>query len=81
MSAGEAIIQPNPGVFPRVFTTIEVVFGKTMPDVDPLGYQPDHPIYEVLQAVGVVRADATNLDPCSWRGQEGSFAAEVRGQL
>jgi hypothetical protein len=58
--AGEALSQANPGVFPRVFSTIEVVFGKTMPDVDPLGYQPDHPIYEVLQDIGVV------IEPESW---------------
>jgi hypothetical protein len=52
--AGEAVIRANPGVFPRVFSTIEVVFGKTMPDVDPLGYQPDHPIYEVQQDIGFI---------------------------
>jgi hypothetical protein len=61
--AGEALIQANPGVFPRMFTTMEVVFGKTMPDVDPLGYQPDHPIYEVLQDVGVV------VEPGGWSSQ------------
>lgn len=31
-----------------------------MPDVDPLGYQPDHPIYEVLQNIGVV------IEPEGW---------------
>ncbi len=58
--AGEAVIRANPGVFPRVFSTIEVAFGKTMPEVDPLGYQPDHPIYEVLQDIGVV------VEPEAW---------------
>jgi hypothetical protein len=41
---------------------MEVVFGKTLPDVDPLGYQPDHPIYEVLQDAGVV------VEPGGWSG-------------
>lgn len=58
--AGEALLQAQPGVFPLVFTRIFVVFGKTMPDVDPLGYQPDHPIYEVLQNIGVV------IEPEGW---------------
>jgi hypothetical protein len=31
-----------------------VVFGKTMPDVDPLGYQSWQPILEVLTDVGAV---------------------------
>lgn len=60
VSAAEALIRANPGVFPLVFSRIDVVFGKTLPDVDPLGYQPDHPIYEVLQDVGLV------IEPESW---------------
>jgi hypothetical protein len=31
-----------------------VVYGKTIPDVDPLGYQPEHAILEVLTDVGAV---------------------------
>lgn len=60
VSAAEALIRANPGVFPLVFSRIDVVFGKTLPDVDPLGYQPDHPIYEVLQDVGLV------IEPEGW---------------
>jgi hypothetical protein len=51
ISAADALIKANPGVFPLAFSRIDVVFGKTLPDVDPLGYQPDHPIYEVLHLV------------------------------
>jgi hypothetical protein len=60
LSAAEALLKAEPDRFPLVFSEISVVFGKTMPDVDPLGYQPDHPIYEVLQDVGVV------IEPESW---------------
>jgi hypothetical protein len=51
--AAEALLDAEPNRFPLVFSEINVTFGKTMPDVDPLGYQPDHPIYEVLQDLGV----------------------------
>jgi hypothetical protein len=37
-----------------------VVFGRTIPDVGPLGHQPEDPIIEVLADVGVV------LDPDSY---------------
>ena len=52
--AGEALRRTNPGAFPLVFRETHVVFGKTIPDVDPLGYRPDHAIYEVLEDVGIV---------------------------
>jgi hypothetical protein len=60
VSAAQALLGAGVAPFPVVFTDIRVVFGKTMPDVDPLGYQPDHPIYEVLQDVGVV------IEPEGW---------------
>jgi hypothetical protein len=37
-----------------------VRFGRTMWNVDPLGYQPDHPLYEVLCDVGAI------CDPDGW---------------
>ena len=55
--AGEALRRANPDAFPLVFRETHVVFGTTIPDVDPLGYQPDHAIYEVLQDVGIVSED------------------------
>src|SRR3954470_17731730 len=58
--AATALLDAHPDTFPRVFRDIRVRFGRTMPDVDPLGYQPDHPIYEILQDVGVV------IEPASW---------------
>src|SRR3954471_21218028 len=60
VSAATALLKAHPDVFPRVFREIRVRFGRTMPDVDPLGYQPEHPIYEILQNVGVV------VEPESW---------------
>jgi hypothetical protein len=68
--AGEALRNANPNVFPRVFNEIHIVFGKTLPDVDPLGYQPEHAIYEVLQDVGVV----TEPDGWSSRSEQDSSA-------
>jgi hypothetical protein len=61
--AAEALLDAEPNRFPLVFSEINVTFGKTMPDVDPLGYQPDHPIYEVLQDLGVV------IEPEGWSSQ------------
>ena len=52
--AGEALVASDPRVFPFDFAGVIVVFGRTMPDVDPLGYQPEHPIMEVLATVGAV---------------------------
>jgi hypothetical protein len=60
VQAAEALLRAEPNTFPRVFSEIRVVFGKTLPEVDPVGYQPDDPIYEVLQDVGVV------IEPDSW---------------
>src|SRR4051794_18444188 len=61
--AAQALLDAYPTAFPRVFREIRVRFGRTMPDVDALGYQPDHPIYEILQDVGVV------IEPESWSSQ------------
>jgi hypothetical protein len=52
---------PEPGPILGVqLTDIRRTLGKTLPDVDPLGYQPDHAIYEVLSDVGAV------VEPESW---------------
>jgi hypothetical protein len=53
VSAAEALPRASVGSFPLVFGDIRVVFGETLPDVDSLGYQPDHPVSEVLQDVGM----------------------------
>jgi hypothetical protein len=53
VSAAEALLNSALASFPRVFSDMRAVLGGTLPNVDPLGYQPDHPIYEVLQDVGV----------------------------
>jgi hypothetical protein len=58
--AGDAVVAQDPGSFPLVFRSVSVEFGKTLPDVDPLGYQPDHPIIGVLSSVGAV------IDPDSY---------------
>ncbi len=55
--AGAALVASDPPAFPLTFAGLTVVFGKTIPDVDPLGYQPEHSIIEVLTEVGAV------LDP------------------
>jgi hypothetical protein len=58
--AGEAVLRADPDSFPRVFTSIFVAFGKTLPDADPIGYQPEHAIYEVLQDIRLV------IEPEGW---------------
>jgi hypothetical protein len=58
--AGEALVRANPAAFPLKFAEILVVFGRTFPDVDPLGYQPEQPIIEVLTDVGAV------IEPEGW---------------
>jgi hypothetical protein len=50
--AGEEMVRANPGVFPRTFNEITVVFGKTLPD--PAGYNAEDAIYEVLEDVGLL---------------------------
>jgi hypothetical protein len=55
--AGEALRKAEPGAFPLMFRETHVVFGKTIPDVQPLGYGPDNAIYEVLNDVGIVIED------------------------
>jgi hypothetical protein len=52
--AGEALVASEPAAFPLRVAGLIVVFGRTMPDVDPLGYQSWHPILEVLTEVGAV---------------------------
>ena len=52
--AGEALVASEPAAFPLRVAGLTVVFGKTIPDVDPLGYQAGHAILEVLTDVGVV---------------------------
>lgn len=58
--AGEALVAAHPGVFPFTFGGMIVRYGRTVWNVDSLGYQPDHPIFEVL---GDVRA---MWDPEGW---------------
>lgn len=62
--AAEALRNAQPDIFPLVFSEIQVMFGKTLPDVDALGYQPDDPIYEVLGDVGVVN------EPSGWSSKD-----------
>jgi hypothetical protein len=52
--AGEALVSSDPTAFPLRVAGTTVVFGKTMPEVDPLGYQSWQPILEVLTDVGAV---------------------------
>lgn len=54
------MVASDPGAFPLEWAEIVVVFGKTLPDVDPLGYQPEHAIIEVLADVGAV------VEPEGW---------------
>jgi hypothetical protein len=56
--AADALVRANPDMFPRVFSSIFVVFGKTVPTFE--GYQPEDPIREVLESVGVLD------EPDSW---------------
>jgi hypothetical protein len=57
---GEALVAAEPDAFPWSFSGMTVRFGRTMWNVDPLGYQPDHPLYEVLCDVGAI------CDPEGW---------------
>jgi len=50
----------DPEGFPWQFAGMTVRFGKTMWNVDPLGYQPDHPLFEVLCEIGAI------CDPSGW---------------
>ena len=52
--AGEAARRAQPDVFPFEFTGMTVWYGRTVWNVDILGYQPDHAILEVLAHVGAV---------------------------
>jgi hypothetical protein len=52
-----ALLASDRAAFPLSFAGITVIFGKTIPDVHHLGYEPVDPIIEVLADVGAV------LDP------------------
>jgi hypothetical protein len=60
MRAGEAAREAHPDAFPFEFTGMTVRYGRTVWNVDVLGYQPDHAILEVLANVGAV------WDPEAW---------------
>jgi len=47
-------VAEDPDAFPWQFSGMTVRFGRTMWNVDPLGYQPDHPLIEVLCHVGAI---------------------------
>jgi hypothetical protein len=59
-TAGEAAVSENPASYPVRFTGSVIRFGTTMWNVDPLGYQPGHPLHEVLENVGAI------VDPGSY---------------
>jgi hypothetical protein len=52
--AGRAAVAANPDAFPFQFEGMIVRYGRTVWNVDPIGYQPDHSILEVLVAAGAV---------------------------
>jgi hypothetical protein len=60
VEAAKALVGEDPDAFPWQFSGMTVRFGRTMWNVDPLGYQPDHPLYEVLCDVGAI------CDPDGW---------------
>ena len=60
VEAAEALVAEDPDAFPWQFSGMTVRFGRTMWNVDPLGYQPGHPLFEVLCNVGAI------CDPDGW---------------
>jgi hypothetical protein len=58
--AGIALVASAPASFPLTFAGMTVVFGRTIPDVDPLAYHPEDVIIEVLIDVGAL------VDPEAW---------------
>ena len=58
--AGRAAVAADPDAFPFQFTGMIVRYGRTVWNVDPLGYQPDDSILEVLVDAGAV------WDPGGW---------------
>jgi hypothetical protein len=48
------LVAEDPNEYPWVFSGMTVRFGRTMWNVDPIGYQPDHPLFEVMCNVGAV---------------------------
>jgi hypothetical protein len=60
VEAAKALVAEDPDAFPWQFSGMTVRFGRTMWNVDPLGYQPDHPLIEVLCDVGAI------CDPGGW---------------
>jgi hypothetical protein len=59
-----AAVAANPDAFPFQFDGMIVRYGRTVWNVDPLGYQPDHSILEVLSVAGAV------WDPEGWWSSE-----------
>jgi hypothetical protein len=68
--AGRALVASDPATFPLRFEELTVVFGRTIPDVDPLGYRPEHSIIEVLSDAGAVIE--TDRGYSSWSSQDPS---------
>ncbi len=53
-------MRADPDAYPFTFDGLEVVFGKTLPDVKDQGYTPEQPIIEVLTDLGLV------VEPEGW---------------
>jgi len=64
----------DPDGFPWQFAGMTVRFGKTMWNVDPLGYQPDHPLFEVLCEIGAI------CDPSGWWSHTTPATPAIRGR-
>jgi hypothetical protein len=62
--AATAAVAADPDAFPFQFTGMSVRYGRTVWNVDPLGYQPGHSILEVVAAAGAV------WDPEAWWSSE-----------
>jgi hypothetical protein len=60
VDAAEALMAEDPEGFPWQFSGMTTRFGQRMWNTDPLGYQPDSPIYEVLCDAGAI------CDPGGW---------------
>jgi hypothetical protein len=68
VDAAEALMAEDPDTFPWTFSGMTVRFGRTMWNVDPLGYQPDSPLYEVLCDVGAI------CEPGGWWSQTSQYS-------
>ena len=60
VAAARATVGADPDAFPFQFQGMVVRYGRTVWNVNPLGYQPDHSILEVLVGAGAV------WDPSAW---------------